>query len=305
MLSRLIFWPWYAGLMTLVGGLFAARKSFSAAEGLEKVIVFGPIFFSVPLAVFGAESFSNSRSISQIVPPWMPARMFWTYFVGFALISAAVSIALRMIHARISAMLLGIMFICFVLMIHIPNVAANPNNRIIWAVALRDLAFAGGAFALAAALMKPIRVVARVFVAVPLLFFAVEHFLHPEFAPGVPLAKVTPDWVPIRAFWGCLTGAALLISGATMLVDSRRARFAATLLGSLITLLVLFVYFICPSSSPRPSLRCWRASTMSPTRCSSPALCCWRQPLCRAECPSPLCRVMRSRRRRAARSSGR
>jgi hypothetical protein len=52
-------------------------------------------------------------------------------------------------------------------MIHIPNVAANPNNRIIWAVALRDLAFAGGAFALAAALMKPIRVVARVFVAVP------------------------------------------------------------------------------------------------------------------------------------------
>jgi uncharacterized membrane protein len=101
-------------------------------------------------------------------------------------------------------------------------------------------------FALAATLMKPIRIVARVFVAVPLLFFAVEHFLHPEFAPGVPLAEVTPDWVPIRAFWGCLTGAALLISllisGATMLVDRRRARFAATLLGSLITLLVLFLY---------------------------------------------------------------
>jgi uncharacterized membrane protein len=253
-LSRLIFWPWFAGLMTLAGGLFAARKSFSAAEGLEKVIVFGPIFFSVPLAVFGAEHFSNSRSISQIVPPWIPARMFWTYFVGFALISAAVSIALRTIHARISAMLLGIMFIGFVLMIHIPNVAANPNNRIVWAVALRDLAFAGGAFALAAALMQPIRIVARVFVAVPLLFFAVEHFLHPEFAPGVPLAKVTPDWVPIRAFWGCLTGAALLISGATMLVDSRRARFAATLLGSLITLLVLFLYLPIFLTGAQPAL---------------------------------------------------
>jgi len=180
--------------------------------------------------------------------------MFWTYFVGFALISAAVSIALRTIHARISAMLLGIMFIGFVLMIHIPNVAANPNNRIVWAVALRDLAFAGGAFALAAALMQPIRIVARVFVAVPLLFFAVEHFLHPEFAPGVPLAKVTPDWVPIRAFWGCLTGAALLISGATMLVDSRRARFAATLLGSLITLLVLFLYLPIFLTGAQPAL---------------------------------------------------
>ena len=254
MLSRLIFWPWFAGLMTLGSGLFAARKSFSAAEGLEKVIVFGPIFFSVPLAVFGAEHFSNSRSISQGVPSWMPAHMFWTYFVGAALISAGVSIALRMIQARISAMLLGIMFICFVLTIHVPNAAANPNDRIVWAVVLRDLAFAGGAFALAATPIKPLRIVAIVLVAVPLLFFAVEHFLHPEFAPGVPLAKITPAWVPIRAFWGYLTGAALFISGATMLVYRRRARFAATLLGSLITLLVLFLYLPIFLTAAQPAL---------------------------------------------------
>lgn len=253
MLSRLIFWPWFAGLITLAIGLLAARKSISAAEGLGKVIVFGPIFFSAPLAVFGAEHLTNSRSISQIVPPWMPARMFWTYFVGIALISAGVSIALR-IHARIAAMLLGIMFVCFVLMIHIPNVAAIPNDRIIWAVALRDVAFAGGAFALAATLMKPIRIVAGVFVAVPLLFFAVEHFLHPEFAPGVPLAKVTPDWVPIRAFWGYLTGAALFISGAATLVDRKHARFAAALLGSLIALLVLFLYLPIFLTAAEPAL---------------------------------------------------
>ena len=180
--------------------------------------------------------------------------MFWTYFVGVALISAAVGIALRTPYARISAMLLGIMFICFVLTIHIPNVAANPNNRIVWAVALRDLAFAGGAFALASTSLKPMRIVARVLVAVPLLFFAVEHFLHPEFAPGVPLAKVTPDWVPIRAFWGCLTGAVLLISGASMLVDSRRARLAAALLGSLIALLVLFLYLPIFLTAAQPAL---------------------------------------------------
>jgi len=250
----LIFWPWFAGLLTLVSGLFAARKSFPAAKGMEKVIVFGPIFFAVPLAVFGAEHFSNSRSISQIVPQWMPAHMFWTYFVGVALISAAVGIALRTIYARIAAMLLGIMFVCFVLTIHIPNVAANPNNRIVWAVALRDLAFAGGAFALAAIPLKPLRIVARVLVAAPLLFFAVEHFLHPEFAPGVPLAKVTPDWVPIRAFWGCLTGAVLLISGGSMLVDSRRARFAAALLGSLIALLVVFLYLPIFLIAAQPAL---------------------------------------------------
>jgi uncharacterized membrane protein len=253
-LSRLIFWPWFAGLVTLVSGLFAARKSFSAAEGLEKVIVLGPIFFAAPLAVFGAEHLTNARSISQIVPPWMPAHLFWTWFVGLAEISAAVGIALRTIHARIAAMLLGIMFICFVLMIHIPIVVANPHSRINWAVALRDLAFAGGALALAATPAKPLRIVAGVFVAVPLLFFAVEHFLHPEFAPGVPLGKVTPDWVPLRAFWGCLTGAALLISGAAMLLESRRARLAAASLGSLLALLVLFLYLPIFLTAAQPAL---------------------------------------------------
>jgi uncharacterized membrane protein len=252
--SRSIFWLWFAGLITLVTGLFAARKSLSAAAGLEKVIVCGPIFFAVPLAVFGAEHFTYFRSISQGVPAWMPARMFWACFVGLALLSAGVGIALRIVPARITGLLLGIMFICFVLMIHIPNVVANPHDRIVWAVALRDLAFAGGAFALAATAMKPMRMVAGFLVAVPLLFFAAEHFLHPEFAPGVPLAEVTPDWVPIRAFWGYLTGAALLISGVAMLLDHRRARFATALLGSLIALLVLFLYLPIFLTAAQPAL---------------------------------------------------
>jgi uncharacterized membrane protein len=253
-LSRSIFWLWFAGLITLVIGLFAARKSFSAAAALEKVIGCGPIFFAAPLAVFGAEHFAYLRSISQGVPPWMPARVFWACFVGIALICAGVGIALRIVPARITGLLLGIMFICFVLMIHIPNVVANPHDRIVWAVALRDLAFAGGAFALAATVMNPMRIVARFLVAVPLLFFAVEHFLHPEFAPGVPLPKVTPDWVLIRAFWGYLTGAALLITGAAMLVNHRRARFAAALLGSLIALFVLFLYLPIFLTAAQPAL---------------------------------------------------
>jgi len=90
LLSRLIFWPWFSGLITLAIGLFAARKSFSEAKGLEKAIVLGPIFFAVPLAVFGAEHLTNSRAISQGVPPWMPEHMFWTFFVGFAEISAGI-----------------------------------------------------------------------------------------------------------------------------------------------------------------------------------------------------------------------
>jgi uncharacterized membrane protein len=240
--SPMIFWPWFAGVVILVAGLVTARKYVLAARGIEKLVALGPVFYAAPLAAFGAEHLSIPRSISQVVPAWMPAPMFWTYLVGVALILAAASMVLR-ISPRWSAPLLGIMFLAFVCMIHLPNVVANPNNRILWAVALRDLAFGGGAFALAATKTKWLRMVARVFVGVPLLFFAVEHFLHPRFAPGVPLQKMTPTWAPIPAFWGILTGAALLASGATLLVDWKSsARVTATLLGLLIVLLVVFLY---------------------------------------------------------------
>lgn len=243
MFSHSIFWPWFAGLTSLMVGLFAHRKSLLTGPRRERLIALGPIFFAVALATFGAEHLSIPRSISQGVPAWMPAPMFWTYFVGIALICASLSLALDT-WTQISSPLLGFMFVSFVLSIHIENIAADPKNRIFWAVAFRDLSFGGGAFALAATSRKSLRGIARIFVAVPLLFFAVEHFLHPQFAPGVPLPKLTPAWVPIGPLWGYLTGAALLISGGTMLFDAgrERARDAACILGVWIALLAFFLY---------------------------------------------------------------
>ncbi len=243
MFSNSIFWLWFAGVAMLVVGLIARRKSLSTGSQRERSIALGPVFFGAALATFGAEHFSFTRSISQVVPAWMPGHLFWTYLVGTALICAALSVALD-IQTELSSLLLGVMFASFVLSIHLPNVAANPKNRIVWAVAFRDLSFAGGAFALAAMRRKSLRNAARIMVAVPLLFFAVEHFLHPQFAPGVPLPKLTPAWVPIGPLWAYLTGAALLISGGTMLLDAgrERARNAAIVLGLWIALLAFFLY---------------------------------------------------------------
>lgn len=239
--------------MILTIGFITTRRELSTAPGLDKLIVLARVFFAAPLAVFGAEHFAASKSIMQVVPPWMPGRLFWTYFVGLCLIAAALSLVLTK-YLRLSAPLLAILFFLFVAMIHLPNVAANPKDRFVWAVAVRDLSFASGACALAVTVRAPgsnaLLMLARWYIALAVLFFAVEHFLHPEFAPGVPLPKVTPDWVPLHLLLGYPAGAILLIGGALMLV-LKHARAAAAWAGLLFTLLTFVLYLPIMSTATK------------------------------------------------------
>jgi len=91
---------------------------------------------------------------------------------------------------------------------------------------------------------------ARFFLGVPALFFGVEHFLHPTFALGVPLEKITPEWIPGRLFWAYLAGTVLIASGACI-VANRKTRGAATYRGIVILLLVLFVNLPLLIASPK------------------------------------------------------
>lgn len=248
MLSSINFWMCLAGMAYLAVGLFVVRREFISAHGWKKLITLGCTFFAAPLAAFSMEHFFNARFIKEGVPSWMPGHLFWTYFVGVALLAAATSLALKM-FVRWSSALLGVMFLLFVLMLHIPNVVADPKNRISWAVALRDLSFSGGAWALAGLYSRTsspqtsrwMILAGRVFVAVAVIFFAVEHFLHPEFAPGVPLAKITPSWFPLPRVWGYLAGAILLIAGPLLLAN-KKSRIAAASVGMIMTALTAFLY---------------------------------------------------------------
>ena len=248
MFSSTNFWMCFAGLVYLVAGVVVARKELSAARSWDKLISLGCVFIATSLAMFAAEHLVGAHFVMNAVPSWMPGRLFWAYFVGFAHIAAATSLTTQK-FVRSSSTLLGVMFFLFVLMIHVPNVAAHPKDRILWAGALRDLAFSGVAWALAGKLTqksspqkaKVMILFGRMVVAIAVIFFAAEHFLHPEFAPGVPLPKMTPTWIPLRPAWGYLTGAILLGSGIGLVIN-KHSRIAATSIGILMTLLTLFLY---------------------------------------------------------------
>jgi uncharacterized membrane protein len=248
MLSSTNLWMSFAGLLYLVVGVFLIRKEISTARGWDKLIILGCVFYAVPLAIFAPEHFRGPEFVKNMVPSWMPLRWFWAYFVGCALLAAATSLTLRKL-VRLTSILLGTMFTLFVCILYIPFVMANPQSRFSWTIALRDLSFAAGAWALAGLhrrasspqLSKWMVLFGRLVLAIAAAFFAVEHFLHPEFAPGVPLEKIMPSWVPVPRLWGYLAGAILLVAGIGLALN-KQPRKAAASIGALMCVLIVFPY---------------------------------------------------------------
>jgi uncharacterized membrane protein len=234
-------------VFAIAAAALARRREFVQAHGLDKVIALRRVCFSIPLAVFGALHLFGAAFVLPIVPPYMPGRMFWVYAVGFALIAAAISIATDIV-VRWSGLLFGIMMFLFVAMIHLPGAVRQHDERL-WVIVFRELSFGGAGWIFAAAAMNnarglsamTVRRMGIVLITATALFFGIEHFLHPTGLPGVPLPKQMPAWLPGRELIDYITGAALLATGASVLLN-KRTRTVAAGLGAWLLLMVLVMY---------------------------------------------------------------
>jgi uncharacterized membrane protein len=251
-----------AGLLIFLIGLWAAKEDIAAARGLDKVVALANLCFAVPLAVFGALHLFGPQFVKDLVPPYMPGRMFWVYFVGCALIAAALSIATK-IGVRWSGLLVGIMMFMFVGMLYLPSGLRHLHRwfylhprtpieelaRFTWTIVFRESSFGGAAWLLAGAAKDgwrgPARstliTVGRILVALAAIFFGIQHFLHPMGLPGVPLQREMPAWVPARPVIDYVTGAALLAVGVSGLLNIKTRTIAASV-GGWILLTILVIY---------------------------------------------------------------
>ena len=235
------------GVVALIAGLVLVRARFAAASGADKILVLGPVFEAVALAIFAAEHFLSARNMMGIVPPWLPGALFWTYFVGAALLAAAISfIAWR--YVRWSAFLLVLLFLIIVATIDLPNLPKHIHERLFWTLTVRETAFAGGAMVLAGSVWtrgssfgRILILFGRSIVAATFIFYAIEHFLFPRFVPGVPLEKMTPAWVPAPALLAYIVGITLLAAGIGLMIPRTRQTAAATA-GTVLLLLTVFFY---------------------------------------------------------------
>ena len=93
--------------------------------------------------------------------------------------------------------------------------------------------------------------VGRTFVLAAMVVFGIEHFLHPTLLPGVPLVKEMPAWVPGRVLIDYVTGAALLVATASILLQ-KNARTVTTCLGGWILVIYVPVMMVALSQPGTP-----------------------------------------------------
>ena len=249
-IPREVIWSYTVGGIVFVLGLaiIFLRGDWQKAQGLDKLILFGPLFYAAPLAAFGTEHFTLAQAVASIVPRWIPWHQFCAYFVGACFIAAGFSLVTK-IQARLAASLLGLTFFLFVVLMDVPGWLQNPRDRFAPTLALRELTFSGGALALASSLTQQWRgrgehilaTIARYFVAVPLLFYSLEQFLHGDHVPAVPLEPLTPDYILGHAFWTYLAAVAYAVTGVLLLVG-KKTRAAATWAGLSVLVVELAVY---------------------------------------------------------------
>src|SRR5579864_7066790 len=148
-----VTWSYSAFFVVLAIGLVMMflRGDWQKARGLDKVILFGPLFYAAPIAAFGVEHFTLTEVIASIVPSWIPWHHFWTYLVGACFIAAAFSLVTG-IQTRLAASLLALTFFLFVVLMDVPFWIHHPRDRFGLTILLRELSFSGGPLALAASL---------------------------------------------------------------------------------------------------------------------------------------------------------
>lgn len=249
-IPREVSWAYLVFFAVFLIGLAVIFLSgdWQKSRGLDKVILFGPLFYAAPVAAFGSEHFTLTKVIASIVPKYIPWHLFWAYFVGTCFIVGGFALVAR-IQNRLAASLFGLTFFLFVVLMDAPGWAKQPHSRFAAALTLRELSFSGGALALAATLMRQGResgtrvlaTIARYFIAVPVLFYSVEQFLHADHVPGIPLEKVMPAYIFGHSFWTYLAAAVYAIGGVFLLVG-KKTRAAATWVGLTVLVVELAVY---------------------------------------------------------------
>jgi uncharacterized membrane protein len=206
----------------------------------------GRLLFGAAIIGFGIENLMCAHFRLEVRGvPWFPAEARAAYLTGVILLAAGLSIVSNA-RVRLSASLLGILFVYHVLVLEGPLVIAKPMNLVSRTVFFETLAICASALTLAgtsrtenAALRRSSGVLDHFIRSCPYLFgvsavvFGIDHFLVLPF-----IASLVPAWISGGVFWAYFTGAAFIAAGISILTK-KLDQWGAGLLG-----MMFFLWFV-------------------------------------------------------------
>ena len=216
---------------------------------MEKIIAKGQLLFGIAMAAFGVEDFICAR-LGLVVRgsvPWYPTNPLLACIDGVVFLVAGFSIAAN-VRARLSAIVLGLLFLLCVLLVEVPLIIAAPRDLSIRSVFFEGLAFGAAALILAGILpsgrsaLRRNSVLDKLIASGPYLFgvsslvFGIDHFLILGF-----IVSLVPAWMHAGLFWAYLTGGAFVAAGISILIK-RMDALAGTLLGTMFLLWFLLLH---------------------------------------------------------------
>jgi hypothetical protein len=215
---------------------------------VEKLITKGQPIFGIAIAAFGVENFFCAHLGLQVNGvPWFPANPVFGYLTGIALLAAGLSLAAN-VRARLTSILLGVLFLLYVLVSELPLVIATPMGISVRTVFFEALAIGSSALTLAATLANAKsgsrwdRALDKVASSGPCLFglsavvFGIDHFLILAF-----IASLVPSWLPGHMFWAYLTGAAFVAAGISIVIR-KMDQWAGFMLGIMFAVWFLILH---------------------------------------------------------------
>ncbi|HLK53171.1 MAG TPA: hypothetical protein VKU42_06930, partial [Candidatus Angelobacter sp.] len=192
-------------------------------------------------------AFAILRTGQIFGPPWIVRNPFLVGVIGAVLVLTGLGVVFQY-KARLSAQIMAIVILIYVAAIYLPRMAGSPRNPGFWTSAAELVCLAGAAFVaagIAPAQDKQLQIsdqsrslinTGRVLYALPLIVFAVQHFMYAQF-----VATLVPAWIPARLFWACFVGAAF-IAASLSIIFKIKSSLAASLLGLMFFLWVVIVH---------------------------------------------------------------
>jgi uncharacterized membrane protein len=222
---------------------------------MEKLVKTGRVFYGIAMAAVGFQQFFNADFAAMILPPlhpWIPGLPFWAYFSGAALMASGAAIIFGK-KVRITTLALGSILLALFCFYYIPyEIIVGPYSNYLgnWTDAEKELALAGGAFAIAGSFpkeqdlgpnksfltrfMKGLISFGGIFFSITMISFGIDHFLYTKH-----IKLLVPSWIPYPVFWTYFAAIALIGSGIAIILKIQ-LKIIATLLGTMI-----FLWFIC------------------------------------------------------------